>query len=67
MNHWSHHWRKKSCYTNGSFIKTLFPLEKMMLAFAANLENDLNIVTVNIAAGHIDKILCSGRERAGEV
>ena len=39
----------------------------MMLAFAANLENDLNIVTVNIAAGHIDKILCSGRERAGEV
>jgi len=34
-----------------------------MLAFATNLENDLNIVTVNIAAGHVDKILHSGGER----
>lgn len=67
MSHWSRHWRKKSCYTNGSFIKTLFPFEKIMLAFAANLENDLNIVTVNIATGHVDKILHSGGERAGEV
>ena len=58
---------KKSCYTNRSFIKTLFPLEKIMLAFAANLENNLNIVTVYIAAGPIHKILHSGRERAGEV
>ena len=38
-----------------------------MLAFAANLENNLNIVTVYIAAGPIHKILHSGRERAGEV